>query len=136
ALTLLRDKLDAFLTSLPKEGGINPTRARILSHVRGKASEAPGLFSLTVPTGGGKTLASLAFALDHAIAHGLRRVIYVIPFTSIIEQNAQVFRRAFGELGKDAVLEHHSALFDDPRHELQSYEKRRLAMENWDAPVV
>jgi CRISPR-associated endonuclease/helicase Cas3 len=136
SLTPLRDRLNTFLASLPKEDGINPTRAQILSHVRNKASDEPGLFSLTVPTGGGKTLASLAFALDHAITHDLRRIIYVIPFTSIIEQNAQVFRRAFGDLGNDAVLEHHSALFDDPKREPQSYEKRRLAMENWDAPVV
>lgn len=136
SLSALREKLDAYLTTLPHTGGINPLRADILAHVRAKADSAPGLFSLTVPTGGGKTLASLAFALDHAIAHGKRRVIYVIPFTSIIEQNAAVFRKVFGELGDAAVLEHHSALFDDPHAEPQSYEKRRLAMENWDAPVV
>lgn len=136
SLQALRKQLDAHLACLPREGGINPLRADILAHVRGQAAEKPGLFSLTVPTGGGKTLASLAFALDHALAHGLRRVIYVIPFTSIVEQNAQVFRRAFGDLGEDAVLEHHSAFFDDPRSEPQAIEKRRLAMENWDAPVV
>jgi len=136
SLEQLREKLDLHLASLPSEGGINPLRSRILAHVRGQAVETPGLFSLTVPTGGGKTLASLAFALDHAIAHGLRRVIYVIPFTSIIEQNARVFREAFGELGEAAVLEHHSAFFDDTSKELQSIEKRRLAMENWDAPVI
>lgn len=135
-LSALREKLNAHLARFPKEGGINPLRGNILAHVRGQAGETPGLFSLTVPTGGGKTLASLAFALDHAIAHGLRRVIYVIPFTSIIEQNARVFREAFGELGEAAVLEHHSAFFDDTSKELQSIEKRRLAMENWDAPVI
>ena len=135
-LSALREKLNAHLARFPKEGGINPLRTDILTHVRGQAGKKPGLFSLTVPTGGGKTLASLAFALDHAIAHGLRRVIYVIPFTSIIEQNARVFRQAFGELGEVAVLEHHSAFFDDPSTERQSIEKRRLAMENWDAPVV
>lgn len=136
SLVALRERLDAHLAGKPKEGGINPLRTDILAHVRGKAGESPGLFSLTVPTGGGKTLTSLAFALDHAIAHGLRRVIYVIPFTSIIEQTAAVFRKAFGELGEDAVLEHHSAFFDDPKSEPQSVEKRKLAMENWDAPVV
>ena len=64
-----------------------------------------GLFSFTVPTGGGKTLASLAFAIDHALTHDLKRVIYVIPFTSIVEQNAAVFRGTFGELVGAAVLE-------------------------------
>lgn len=136
SLEVLRERLNGYLDGKPETGGINPLRADILAHVRGMAGESPGRFSLTVPTGGGKTLASLAFALDHAIAHGLRRVIYVIPFTSIIEQTASVFREAFGELGEDAVLEHHSAFFDDPQSELQSVEKRRLAMENWDAPAV
>jgi CRISPR-associated endonuclease/helicase Cas3 len=136
SLQVLRERLDMYLAGKPKEGGINPLRADILAKVRGKAVEAPGLFSLTVPTGGGKTLASLAFALDHALAHGLRRVIYVIPFTSIVEQNAQVFRDAFGDLGDDAVLEHHSAFFDDPKSAPEAIDKRKLAMENWDAPVV
>lgn len=136
ALDALRAKLDRHLAMLPKDGGINPLRADILSHVRAQAASEPGLFSLTVPTGGGKTLASLAFALDHALAHGLRRVIYVVPFTSIIEQTAAVFRTAFGDLGQQAVLEHHSAYFDDPASEPQAREKRRLAMENWDAPVI
>lgn len=136
ALSTLRERLDAYIATLPREGGINPLRAEILSHVRAQAPSERGLFTLTVPTGGGKTLASLAFALDHALAHGLRRVIYVIPFTSIIEQTAAVFRVAFGDLGQEAVLEHHSAFFDDPKSAPQSREKRRLAMENWDAPVV
>ncbi|MEN4901882.1 CRISPR-associated endonuclease Cas3'' [Luteimonas sp. TWI1416] len=137
SLHQLRERLDAHLAKFPTEGGINPIRARILHDVRTKAGLDPGQFSLTVPTGGGKTLASLAFALDHAIAHGLRRVIYVIPFTSIIEQTARVFRHALGELGDDdVVLEHHGAFFDDPGKAPQSIAKRRLAMENWDAPIV
>lgn len=137
ALPVLRERLDRHLAGLPVEGGINPLRAQILREVRAKANLDTGLFSLTVPTGGGKTLASLAFALDHAIAHGLRRVIYVIPFTSIIEQTAQVFRAAFGEFGRDdVVLEHHSAFFDDPAAAPESIDKRKLAMENWDAPII
>ncbi|MCA0392542.1 MAG: CRISPR-associated helicase Cas3' [Proteobacteria bacterium] len=138
SLSQLGERLDAHLAKFPTEGGINPLRAHILREVRSKATERPGLFSLTVPTGGGKTLASLAFALDHALAHGLRRVIYVIPFTSIVEQTVQVFRNALGvpDDRDDIVLEHHSAFFDDPQSAPQSIAKRRLAMENWDAPIV
>lgn len=110
--------------------------------MRSGAKLDPGLFSLTVPTGGGKTLASLAFALDHAIEHGLKRIIFVIPFTSIVEQNARVFRDALGDLGEKAVLEHHSAFFAQaPSKKTNSdyyadKEKLKLAMENWDAPII
>jgi CRISPR-associated endonuclease/helicase Cas3 len=93
-----------------------------------------------VPTGGGKTLSSLAFALEHAIAHGLDRVIYVIPFTSIVDQTADVFRKALGH--EDAMLEHHSAFDDDKlarqreKEEDVHLEKLRLATQNWDRPIV
>lgn len=135
-LLQLRERLEARLSGFKADTAVNHLRADILAHVRAQAGQAPGLFSLTVPTGGGKTLASLAFALDHAITHELRRVIFVIPFTSIVEQNAQVFRDAFGDLGEDAVLEHHSAFVEDAKQAFQSKDKRRLAMENWDAPIV
>lgn len=135
-LEQLRRRLDPRLAAFKADTEVNRLRADILAHVRRNSALAPGLFSLTVPTGGGKTLASLAFALDHAIAHGLRRVIFVIPFTSIVEQNAAVFRQALGDLGEDAVLEHHSNFIDDPDKAPQSREKLRLAMENWDRPIV
>ena len=80
---------------------MNRTCTETLKICVAKAVENPGFFTLTVPTGGGKTLASMAFALNHAQTHDLQRVIYVIPFTSIIEQNASVFRNALGELGKE-----------------------------------
>lgn len=140
-LEALRDELDAYLAGFQADTDVNRIRADILTHVRHQSAHLPGLFSLTVPTGGGKTLASLAFALDHAIRHGLRRVIFVIPFTSIVEQNAAVFRSALGALGDAAVLEHHSAFVaappscDEPDR-YQAQEKLKLAMENWDAPVV
>ncbi|MCA9055052.1 MAG: CRISPR-associated helicase Cas3', partial [Planctomycetaceae bacterium] len=114
-------------------GAVNQCRTEILEACRNSAFQPSGLVSLTVPTGGGKTLASLAFGLQHAIEHGVRRVIYAIPFTSIIEQTAQVFRDVFQDLG-DVVLEHHSNIDgDDPRRETR---QSRLAAENWDAPLV
>jgi len=118
-------------------GTVNDLRQDVLDYSRKQALLLPGLFSLTVPTGGGKTLTSMAFALDHAVKHQLRRVIYVIPFTSIIEQNANVFRDVFKGLGDDIVLEHHSA-FDDGnfKDREETKDKLKLAMENWDAPVV
>ena len=108
---------------------VNELRAGILRQCRDKAVEAPGLFSLTVPTGGGKTLSSLAFALEHAKRYTKRRIIYVIPYTSIIEQTADIFRDIFAE----AVIEHHSNAEADPGAETS---KSRLACENWDAPIV
>lgn len=107
---------------------VNRIRAEVLRQCREKASIAPGLFSLTVPTGGGKTLSSMAFALNHAIHHKKERVIYVIPYTSILEQTADIFRGVFGG---ENVVEHHSNL-DPDREDLRS----RLATENWDAPVI
>ena len=107
---------------------VNRIRAEIRSACEQSADLPPGLFSLTVPTGGGKTLSGTAFAFKHALRHGLKRIIYVIPYTSIIEQTADLLR---GFLGTDNVLEHHSN-FDPEKETPQS----RLASENWDAPVV
>jgi CRISPR-associated endonuclease/helicase Cas3 len=119
--------------ALEGEAPVNRLRQRVLVHVRGKAAEAPGLFTLTVPTGGGKTLTSLAFALDHARVHGMRRILYAIPFTSVIDQTAEIFRKL---LGDDAVLEHHSAIDEEKVKTRSSHEKVRLAMEDWAAPIV
>jgi len=107
---------------------LNEIRREIREKCMSSAKEAQGIFSLSVPTGGGKTLSSLAFGLEHALKHDLDRIIYVIPYTSIIEQNAEVFRVA---LGSDQVIEHHSSLDEDI-----STTKSQLATENWDAPVV
>jgi CRISPR-associated endonuclease/helicase Cas3 len=135
-LNELKAALDRHLAGFRADKPVNQIRAEILQHVRAQAAQEQGLFSLTVPTGGGKTLASLAFALDHAIRHGQQRVIFVIPFTSIVEQNAAVFRQALGPWGDAAVLEHHSAFADDPRDSKEARDKVRLAMENWDAPII
>ena len=138
SLTLLREALNQYLETFDTEKGINQLRGHILREVRNKAGMRPGCFSLTVPTGGGKTLASLAFALDHAITHNMDHVIYVIPFTSIVEQNAAVFRKALGKYGAEAVLEHHST-FDAEKAskgDKDSLDKLRRDSENWDAPII
>ncbi|TWT47063.1 helicase Cas3 [Thalassoglobus neptunius] len=114
------------------EGTVMQCRQGVLAACREAALLPPGLFSLTVPTGGGKTLSSLSFAIEHLLKHGKTRVIYAIPFTSIIEQTATVFREVFDALGDDIVLEHHSNL-DQQREEDH---RSRLAAENWDAPLV
>ena len=111
---------------------LNRTRGEILAWCRDAADQKPGLFSLTVPTGGGKTLSSMAFALRHALRHGKARVVYVIPYTSILEQTVDVFREALGEEEPwTAILEHHSNLEPD-----QETLRGRVAAENWDAPIV
>jgi len=131
ALSSLAERYEAYMRSLP-ESGTEEIR-RIREDIRLKclnAAERPqGFFSLSVPTGGGKTLSSLGFALRHAQKHPtIRRIIYAIPFTSIIEQNAGVFRQAVGE---DAVLEHHSAVAPP-----EDGTRTDRASENWDAPLV
>ena len=119
-----------------RNAALNRLRSEILEHAVEQAAQPQGLFTLTVPTGGGKTFTSMAFALEHAKRQGMRRVIYVIPFTSIIEQNAAEFRKAFGELGEQAVLEHHSTFDDGKLQNEAAKDKLRLASENWDAPIV
>jgi CRISPR-associated endonuclease/helicase Cas3 len=149
SLQCLKPLLDSYLAEkaqAAKPSPVNRKRAEVLAAARDRAQEPPGIFTMTVPTGGGKTLSSLAFALEHAHRHpaSFDRVIYVIPFTSIIEQTAQVFRDV---LGDNAVLEHHSAFDEDKFLERQTSSadgdfdkdgtlKLRLAAENWDAPLI
>ncbi|WP_374943871.1 CRISPR-associated endonuclease Cas3'' [Sphingomonas sp.] len=140
-LAELRDRLDRHMAGFaggPRAGEpINRLRANILAHARAAAASPPGLFTMTVPTGGGKTLASLAFALDHAVAHGLDRVVLVAPYTSIIDQTADVLRAV---LGDDDVLEHHGNVdWDGVETDADGREalaKLRRASENWDVPIV
>ncbi len=113
---------------LSEKTEVNLIRADIRAACENAADLPPGLFSLTVPTGGGKTLSGTAFAFRHALKHGFKRIIYVIPYTSIIEQTADILR---GILGNENVLEHHSN-FDPDKETPQS----RLASENWDAPII
>lgn len=134
-LSALCDKLTAYISKWN-----NPTREidilrqKILNSCIEKASAPRGIFSLTVPTGGGKTVASMAFALNHAVANSMKHIIYVIPYTSIIEQNAKVFRDI---LGQENVVEHHSQVSYELSENADELEYRSaLATENWDAPVI
>lgn len=126
----LSERVEAYICAREKgaDGYVNEWRRRIHERCYAAANFAPGVMRLNVPTGGGKTLSSLSFALRHAVTHGLERVIYVIPYTSIIEQTADVFRDA---LGCQNVVEHHSALPEENDSEFNRY-----AAENWNAPVV
>ena len=134
-LTIRMNQYSAKLLSQPQKRRINEKRCEILQDCINAANREPGLFTLTVPTGGGKTISSLAFALNHAHLYGKSKVIYVIPYTSIIEQNAKVFREI---LGDDNVLEHHSGISTDESddHENDRNRTKMLAAENWDAPVI
>lgn len=137
SISVLSERLDACLARFADpQKPINRKRCEILELCRRKAEGPKGLYTLTVPTGGGKTLSSLAFALRHAALRGMNRVIYAIPYTSIIEQNAEVFREI---LGGANVLEHHSNfIFPDCGEDGEDPEqaKLKLAAENWDAPLI
>lgn len=140
----LTKKLNSYLQKFDNPtSAIDRKRSETLKSCIEKAQLPKGFFTLTVPTGGGKTLSSMAFALNHAVRHGLNRVIYIIPYTTIIEQNAAIFKETFGE---ENVLEHHSNFdweelrradpgnIDDTTHSV--YSKLKLAAENWDIPII
>jgi len=132
-LSELKDKFDCYMDTLSNKADkteVNLIRSEILDICRKAAAKPSGIFTLTVPTGGGKTLSSMAFAFEHAMQHEKKkkRIIYVIPFTSIIEQTAAILSNI---LGRENVVEHHSNF--DPERETQ---RMRLASENWDAPII
>ncbi len=132
----LWERLNAYVAPwFPPTTPLNQQRCNILNRCISEGQTRPaGLYSLTVPTGGGKTVASLAFALSQAKTSGLQRIIYVIPYTSIIEQNADVFRKI---LGDEMVLEHHSGIQYDTGQEVASSSIRIMqATENWDMPII
>ncbi|CAH0524905.1 CRISPR-associated helicase Cas3' [Vibrio hippocampi] len=126
------DKIESFIAQFEPVNPIDHIRAEISDNCFNRAQGETDIYSLTVPTGGGKTYASLRFALHHAKKHNLDRIIYIIPFTSIIEQNANAIRGVLDEINADDwVLEHHSSL--EP--EQQTW-RSKLACENWDKPIV
>ncbi|TAL16521.1 CRISPR-associated endonuclease Cas3'' [bacterium] len=132
--TLLIEKLEAHLATFKTRNPIDEIRADISAKCLNFAPSAQGLYQLSVPTGGGKTLSSLRFALHHAQYHKMERIIYVVPYTSIIDQNASVARSVFAsieESGRMVVLEHHSNLTPE-----KDTEQSKILSENWDAPIV
>ena len=136
-LETLRDRLTKHMEGFSTEGKINEARRAFLNQCRAHGRTCPkGYYSLFLPTGGGKTLSSMAWALETALKHEAKRIIYVIPYTSIITQTAGIFREIFGE---ENVLEHHSDISfsgSEARQEAERYERTRLLAENWDAPII
>ncbi|MBN2326734.1 MAG: CRISPR-associated helicase Cas3' [Candidatus Omnitrophica bacterium] len=137
---ILLDRLQSHVTELSTnpDSNIQQIRRSIFSSCLEAGSKSQGFFSLTVPTGGGKTLSMMAFALNHAKVHNLRRVIVVIPYLSIIEQNAKIYRDVFGD---EFVIEHHSSVKLDEVGGTEEEQKKRewerkLSIENWDAPII
>lgn len=134
-MATLEKKIDSYISGwYPPKGELNQKRCEILKNCIDKHSLGQGVYTLTVPTGGGKTVASLAFAIKHARAKKMKKIIYVIPYTSIIEQTSDIFKRILGE---ENVLEHHSNLDYEDEEVTSEYSVRmRLATENWDMPVI
>lgn len=134
SLSILRDKLDEHINEKIAKAKnedwtlVNQQREIVFNACRSASENSSGFFSLTVPTGGGKTLSGMSFALNHAVNNNLSRVIIVLPYTSIIKQNSSVYANIFGQ---DNVIEHHSSLTPE-----KDTERNRLAAENWDAPLI
>lgn len=135
SLETLWEKLQKKIAQFdPTSSELNRKRCDILSQCQTAAQWKPGVFTLTVPTGGGKTISSMTFAMEHARKYDKQRIIYVIPYTSIIEQTADVFREIFGA---ENVLEHHASVnYQEPSQREGNIDKMKLAAENWDAPIV
>lgn len=131
-LPLLENKLKE-LKAKADHSDVNVIRNKVLQQCIKMADTAIGFYSLTVPTGGGKTFSSLAWAMKHAIRNGQKRIIIAIPYTSIIVQTASVLRSIFGE---ENVLEHHSNVDPEQIKDERLQEKMKLATENWDYPII
>lgn len=131
SLSELKNRFDNHMEKMCKNApstAVNSIRSQILKDCIKSGELSPGFFSITVPTGGGKTLSSMAWALVHALKFNKSRIVFAIPFTSIITQTAQIYRSIFGD---DNVVEHHSNIDD-----ITNTQERKLAAENWDAPIV
>src|SRR5690606_37497178 len=130
-LRVLKFLFDKHMDKMSKNApstAVNSFRNQILRDCIKSGELSPGFFSITVPTGGGKTLSSMAWALVHALKHNKSRIVFAIPYTSIITQTAQIYRSIFGD---ENVVEHHSNIVDNT-----DTQQRKLAAENWDAPII
>lgn len=139
---VLMDKLESFKQRDDAEHPINQLRRKMSDECEAFASRPSGIYTLSIPTGGGKTLASLRFALKHALEHGKERIIYVVPYTTIIEQNAEEVRKLIRDWANvdECLLEHHSNVIDERVDADEWYDVRlkklRLARDNWDSPII
>ena len=137
--TVYMKRLEDYISHLGKKTSatpINLLRQQMSNQCREHAKQPSGIYTLSIPTGGGKTLASLRYALDHSILYHKQRIIYVVPFTTIIEQNAQVTRDV---LNTQEVVEHHSNVIRSDNvsdDEINLQAKLNLAKDNWDAPII
>ncbi len=135
------DKLDSFQAEEEAQSPINRLRREMSNRCEQYAENPSGIYSLSIPTGGGKTLASLRYALRHALEYGKKRIVYVVPYTTIIEQNAEEVRKILSD--EENVLEHHSNVIDDADDDdenqdgtMSLQQKWKLARDNWDAPII
>lgn len=129
-------KLEAFMQNLQSNATatkVNRIRRQVQEQCCAASSGEKGFYSLTVPTGGGKTFSSLLWAMKHAVSHSMNRIIIAIPYTSIIVQTAGLLKKIFGE---ENVLEHHSNFNPDDITDEEKREKAKLATENWDYPII
>ena len=136
SLATLEKRLEAFLAGLKKNAPdteVNRIRNEVQNWCVKESVNPPDFYSLTVPTGGGKTLASVLWAIKHAVKNNLKRIIIAIPYTSIITQTASVLRNIFG---KENVLEHHSNVDRSAFEDKELAQKMKLATENWDYPII
>ncbi|GIP32708.1 CRISPR-associated helicase/endonuclease Cas3 [Paenibacillus sp. J2TS4] len=134
----LMDKIDSYRTGEDAHHPINLLRSKMSDQCEAAAYKPPGMYTLSIPTGGGKTLASLRYALKHAIEYGKERIIYIVPYTTIIEQNAEDIRKILGN--EIHILEHHSNVIEEQEEEEEAYDqnkkKLKLAKDNWDNPII
>jgi CRISPR-associated endonuclease/helicase Cas3 len=130
----LIQRLEDHLSSFSDESGINKVRKNISAQCQQASSRQLGIYTLSVPTGGGKTLSSIRFALKHAKKHNLKRIIYIIPYLSILDQTAAKMREIFSDDSGEVILEHHSNI--ELQEDDYAEEQYRLLTSRWDSPII